>query len=644
MTLRVLTLFCTILYAGALSAQPTSEQRDLQKWLRNKDKPVIREIVVSGNKVIKTGEITKRMYSRTKTFLRSLQSDRRTRVQKESLNRDTLEIQFLYLSRGFINSRVSVSYEPIDPDSSARVRVTIVEGTQFRLKGVAITGGVDDEIHSTLDKLTEKFSAGKELNLPLVRQTAFDMKTVMANSGYPYASVTHHLDTTDGASLCRVTFHVNSDSLVHFGQTAVEGSDRFPEKAALRELTFKRGDIYRREALIESQSRLFEAGYFNSAQLSQNTFSGDRLNPDLVVRVRERKTRYATIRTGAGQSEVRDLQWDMSAIFGKRNFFGTRRLTAQAGYSFSFGQDSRLIDHFYRLSFTEPWFLGFRQPLTISGEFKPRLQSTVQDYDLQSWSVSASTTRKFSREFSASGGLVYRAVEISGVPKDLEEEIRREAGVSVRRNMYVDARRDSRDDLFVPRRGSYGVITANYYGGFLGGDENFVKIEASWSSYQVVWPGWISATRLKGGWARPFGQSKDVPSLDRLYLGGANSVRGFRENSLGPLGDDGSALGAEVVLVFNQEFRWRTVQIFQPIPFIKELFRNIPLWQSAFVDVGNGFADSREVKFRDMAVSFGTGVQLLSPAGPIRVDYGRVVKTERFSFDDRWHFTILYAF
>jgi outer membrane protein insertion porin family len=248
------------------------------------------------------------------------------------------------------------------------------------------------------------------------------------------------------------------------------------------------------------------------------------------------------------------------------------------------------------------------------------------------------------KELSASGGLVYRAVEISGAPKELEVDIRRELGVSVRRNMYVDVRRDSRDDLFVPRRGSYGVATANYYGGFLGGDENFVKIEASWSSYQVVWPGWISATRLKGGWARPFGESSVVPSLDRLYLGGANTIRGFRENSLGPLAADGAALGAEVALVFNQEFRWRTVQILQPIPLIKDLFRNIPLWQSVFVDVGNGFGDRHEVKLPNMAVSFGTGIQFLSPAGPIRVDYARVVKTERFGYDARWHFTILYAF
>jgi outer membrane protein insertion porin family len=644
MTFRILTLLFALLYAGAWSAQPAIEQRNLQKWLRNKEKPIIREIVVSGNKTIKTSEITKRMYSRTRTFLRSLQSDRRTRVQKESLSRDTLELQFLYLSRGFINATVKVSYEPIEPDSSARVRVAITEGTQFRVTGAFVSGDFDKELTNKLNKFTERFDSGDEVNLPLVRQTGFDMKTIMANSGYPYAVVKHNLDTTGGFSLCRITFQINSDSLVRFGQVAVEGSKLFPEKAARRELTFNTGDVYRREALIESQGRLFEAGYFNSAQLSQSTVSGDRLNPDLVVRVRERKSGYATIRTGAGQSEVRDLQWDLSAIFGKRNFFGTRRLTTQAGYSFSFGQDSRLIDHLYRVSFTEPWFLGFRQPLTVSGEYKPRLQSTVQDYDLQSWSVSASTSRKITKELSASGGLVYRSVKISGVPPELEQDIRREAGVSVRRNMFVDVRRDSRDDLFVPRRGSYGVVTANYYGGFLGGDENFAKVEASWSSYQVIWPGWISATRLKGGWARPFGKSELVPSIDRLYLGGANTVRGFRENTLGPLSDDGSALGAEVALVFNQEFRWRTVQIFQPIPLIKELFRNIPLWQSVFVDIGNGFASRHDVKLSNMAVSFGTGIQLISPAGPIRVDYARLVKTKRFSFDDRWHFTILYAF
>lgn len=167
---------------------------------------------------------------------------------------------------------------------------------------------------------------------------------------------------------------------------------------------------------------------------------------------------------------------------------------------------------------------------------------------------------------------------------------------------------------------------------------SFTKNEVSYASYQIVWPGWISASHFRVGWAESFGSSLVVPSEDRFYLGGANTIRGVPENSLGP------SEGSNIITIANQEFRWRTVQVFQVVPLLKDLLRTMPLYQSVFFDMGNGFGTWREVKFQDFAFSYGTGFQLISPAGPIRVDYGRLIRTHRYQVTHRWHFTILYAF
>ena len=106
----------------------------------------------------------------------------------------------------------------------------------------------------------------------------------------------------------------------------------------------------------------------------------------------------------------------------------------------------------------------------------------------------------------------------------------------------------------------------------------------------------------------------------------------------------GKPVGAEYIVVFNQEFRWRTIQVFNQIPVIGSLFQQWPLWQSVFVDVGNGYRTASEISFQSLAYTYGTGIQILSPAGPIRLDYAQVVPHGNFSFADHWHFTILYAF
>jgi outer membrane protein insertion porin family len=299
----------------------------------------------------------------------------------------------------------------------------------------------------------------------------------------------------------------------------------------------------------------------------------------------------------------------------------------------------------YSLKYTDPWFMGIRMPTTFGFELRPKVRSEhEQEYDIASWSIKVSTLRKFGRYLRADFGVEYESVDITGIPAEDIPIIKQENGVSERRKVYFSLRRDSRDHLFIPKIGSITEGSVEYVGGFLGGDDNFFGIQGSWSRFQVLWPGWVAATRVKGGWVRPFGNSSTVPSNDRLYLGGANTVRGFRENSLGPLADDGTAVGARYILLFNQEFRWKTLQVLQKLPFVGSFFNTLPLWQSVFVDIGNGFNSLEEIKLSSFAYSYGTGLQMVSPAGPIRLDYARRIATDRYSFDSRWHFTILYAF
>jgi outer membrane protein insertion porin family len=238
----------------------------------------------------------------------------------------------------------------------------------------------------------------------------------------------------------------------------------------------------------------------------------------------------------------------------------------------------------------------------------------------------------------------YEFVKISGVPDNEILDLKKEEGNSARRKIYGTFRRDSRDDLFVPKRGVVIDLNSEYFGGFLGGDENFVKAQASWSTYQSLKKDFVSATRFRIGWAKAFAETESVPIDEALFLGGANTIRGFSEKSLGPLDSNEVAVGATYTLVFNQEFRWKTFQILSYVPLLRDLFSSIPLWQSVFFDLGNGFRHTSDVKFDALAYGYGTGFQFISPAGPIRIDYARRIPTERIEFDSRWHFTILYAF
>ena len=626
----------------AAASSPAPIDRNTLRWMR--DKPPIQEIVINGNSYFSDGRVRDQMYSKVRTFWAALKGDRRSRLQRETYARDTVEIKSLYLRHGFLGIRVDESFEVILPDSTARVVVDLDEGRQFIYGDATIEGDFNPASREDLYKTLSDLEPREPVNYYDVHQAGFDMKTVMANNGYPYASVTPYIDTFTVNQVADIKYTIRSDSLVHFGDVAISGTGYYPEYAARRELKVKPGDVYRRSDIVESQRRLFESGYFSTLQLQRAPTQDNRYRPDFVLHVKERKPRYVTFSTGAGQSKAADLTWSFTGAVGKRNIFGSRRLDLSSRLEFSLGSESRITDHLYRLRYTEPWFIGLRWPVSLSLEYQPRRRHEAQDFDVEQWSISLSTSKRFGRNTELTGGLEYQQVDIGGVPDEVEEDVRnRVEGLSIRRRLYLTLIRDSRDFVFVPSRGSVRELSAEYYGGFLGGDENFYKFEAAWSIYRRVWPGWVFATRVRSGIARAFGESSLVPSQDRLFLGGANTIRGFNENSLAPVRLD-DLPGADFTVVYNLEFRWKTHQIFQPIPLLNKIFANLPLWQSVFFDMGNGFIEHEDFKFELLAYTYGTGIQIISPAGPIRLDYARRIKTRDIGFDERWHFTILYAF
>jgi len=639
---RALLIFALLLLPSL--AAPAVMDRSKLRWLRNEPPPVISEIEIDGNSYFSDSDIRDRMYSHLRTGWAALKGDRRSRVQRETYGRDTLEIRFMYLSKGFLGVKVDEEFEIMEPDSSARVHVMIDEGRQFVYGDRSIVGTYEKALARKFEKISNRFKRGKPVNYYEVMRAGFDMKTVLANNGYPYATVAPIFDTTLTTQLTPIEFRIRSDSVVHFGDVTIVGTNQYPAYTARRELKIKPGELYRRSTIIDSQRRLFESGYFSTLNLQQANSNGNRYTPDFILNVRERKPYYVTLTTGAGQSQAADLTWSFTAGTGTQKLFGSRRLDFYSRVEFSLGSYSRVTDHRYRLRFTEPWFLGIRMPLSLTGEFQPRRRHETQDFDVQQWSVSLSTEKRFGRYTEGTAGLEYQSVDIAGVPKDIAETIRRQVeGLSIRRRLYANVLRDSRDLIFTPHSGSVRELMVDYYGGFLGGDDNFWKVIGSWSTYNQVWPGWIAASRLKVGYAHAFDGSSIVPSKDRLFLGGANSIRGFPENSIAPVLAD-ELPGANVILLANQEFRWKTLQIFQVVPLLKKLFENLPLWQSIFFDMGNGYVQFSDARIDNLAMSYGTGVQIISPAGPVRVDYARRIPTKYIGFDDRWHFTILWAF
>ncbi|MGH8016397.1 MAG: POTRA domain-containing protein, partial [Candidatus Zixiibacteriota bacterium] len=268
------------------------------RWVRSK--PKITRINVEGNEFFSDGAIRKQIYTKTFGFWAALRRDRRIYVQRETFGRDTLEIKYLYLKNGFLDVTVQEDFLINERDSSATVQMTVTEGRQYRFGQKAFGGEYPNSFDLNFHRIADQLKLSKPFDLFQVRAAIFDMKTHMANEGYPYGNIEYKLEEPGPTEYDDIVFVIYADSLVRFGEVTISGNKNFPAYTARRELKIKKGNIYRRKDILESQTRLLESGYFTTIRFVQDVNTENRLNPDFLLNVIERKPHFTTFTTGAG--------------------------------------------------------------------------------------------------------------------------------------------------------------------------------------------------------------------------------------------------------------------------------------------------------------------------------------------------------
>jgi len=76
----------------------------------------------------------------------------------------------------------------------------------------------------------------------------------------------------------------------------------------------------------------------------------------------------------------------------------------------------------------------------------------------------------------------------------------------------------------------------------------------------------VYAAGVRVGLARGFGE-QEVPLSERFFAGGSTTIRGFEQNSVGPVGADREPRGGEAMFVVNNELRFPLVSVFDGVGF-----------------------------------------------------------------------------
>jgi outer membrane protein assembly factor BamA len=654
-------------------------------------RPLIMEVALRGVKNVdlnqlRAGLVTKGSTCKSPLYLplcwisRSPLFTARHHLDPLEFRRDVLRVRLFYWQRGWRDVAVVGRTEKAGPGVRAIFEIEEKEPTIIQSLSVTQTDSVLPQ--QAIDRALQ-LKAGDPLDLIALDSTILFLRDELWERGHAGANIV--LDTTQVSDVSNggpVSITIEPGPLVHVSGVEFAGNEKVSDETIHRLLTFKKGDLFKRSAILGSQQNLYLSGLFTELDVETPPV-GDSLR---LVRIRVIEADLNRLELAAGVTTADFGQVD--ADFSRYNFFGSARHLALRTtvsnllasslngqgifYDVTDGANGTARDEFLKptwsisASITQPWLFSIHNQLGISVFAHRR---TVPGIAVERGEgASIAFTRDFGPRTNSTLGYTYEVSRINA--SDVYFCVSFGVCLAPLINVLADGnvlspvasvtQFDVTNDPFTPDRGYRARIDLEHASGLTASDFRYNRAEFSGSTYRSMSRTAVLAVRGRLGWVgagRGTNAALGIPGVDdervihprkRFYAGGSLSVRGFGERQLGPrvltvsptaLTD--TALAAPCTTAQLQDgscdpnIAGLGAGAFQPQPLggtaVAEFSveYRFPLWPvhgiSAAVFLDGAVIGTNQLS--DLlgatgSITPGFGIRMDTPVGPVRLDLG----------------------
>lgn len=574
---------------------------------------IINDIRFEGNTSVKSAKLKDKLKSKEKKFYHLW--GKAGKLNNEALQEDIKTVENAIQDKGYPYARViEVRREPVGEERLDLVFV-ISEGDKYDVASVSMEG---------ISVFTPE-----ELNPAIVTQAGFaysgadvraDEKMIgdyYGSRGYADARVNTSI-VPAGPGQVKIVYRITEGEKSFIRKVNISGNNTTKDHVIRRELPFLPGEEMNTVKIESGRKRLENLNYFSQVDIRNNPTGQPGLK-DVDLTVTEQST--GTVNFGAGFSSIDSLVGFLDLTQSNFDLFDWPALRG-GGQRFYMGIKYGTKRRDFQLNFTEPWFMGHKLSFGVEAFYRD-LYYLSDVYDQQNFGGGFNFRKPLGEHTYFEIGYTAQSIKIHDIDEDASEEIKAEEGTFFQSKIDASIVHDTRDSVFLTRKGHKLEFGGMYSG--LGGDVDVYGINLQATQY-IHLP-WDTILSFDGSIQTVDGD--DVPIFERKFLGGANNLRGFDYRDVGPKDETGEPLGGQTAAYFSVEYTFP----------IMEKIRG-----AVFYDVGCVSEDSFDIG-GEVNSNVGIGLRLYLPIGPIRVDFGIPVQSDEFNDSGgKFNFNVGYKF
>lgn len=555
----------------------------------------IKDINLIGNQAFTKQELLEAFKLKRTNWMPFQKTDR---YSKQQLVGDLESLTSYYQDRGYLKANINSVQVALSPDKKdIYITANVEEGQIYKVSSARFSGETILQVDFLAKLLSTK--AGDTFSRKQATESSDRIEAALSDIGYAFAKVTPLPEVDEEKREVALNYVVQPGKRTYVRRVNFTGHGDTHDDTLRREMRQLEAAPFSKSSVERSRVRLARLPFVEEAEVDTQPVPGTDDLVDVNFKIKERAP--GSVQFGVGYSGSAGFL--ITGSLTHTNFLGTgNRVSLEANRS----QISKVLN----LSWTDPYFTsdGISQTASV---FYRRSESVIRyssGFNSNIIGFNLTYGIPLSEYTSLRAGFGIEQTALEAFPNQTSDEVLQfmldNGSKFDTYQLRTGIARDTRNKTFFATRGSLHQLFVD--ASVPGSDLNYYSATYRGEQYVPLPYKFVFTTTANVGIVDDYGTGKksEVPPYEYLFAGGARTVRGYDDGTLGPRDTPfDNPLGGKVRATVQNE-------LIIPLPVETD---QKSTRMSLFYDIGQVYAAPRDVDLGELRTSAGLAFQWFTP-------------------------------